>query len=461
MREEKNNKKYTSEYIRKYLDGELSDQDMQALEKDALEDPFLADAIEGFEESRKHAVSFETGIADLKTKLSERISQRNSRRGLLFQLTKWPVAASFLLVIGLAVFMVIYVNKNPDISQTEARPDSAAVTLTKPSQENPAKSDSIKSDEQAIASVRSGKGENKNAKKDEQAIASVRSGKGENKNAIKDEQAIASVRSGKEERTADRKDKSSDKEEDKSLPNTTADNLSRAKQSVTKTDTIYETEKSEAFAKKEMVAPSAAAKQRVSDGRLQEVVSHPAAEPAGNYIKGVVINDMGKPVPFAKVNLKGSDKHVFTDTSGFFKLYMKNPRLAALVYLQPPGYQSASAELLPDSNITNTIQLHASTSESDANMSLNEKISPFVIGWDAFYHFIDSNKKINSKDSLMKGEEVISFTLYSDGRLSPLRIEESVSPAHDREILRLIPLAPPLTLREKKRIRCVLHIEFK
>lgn len=167
------------------------------------------------------------------------------------------------------------------------------------------------------------------------------------------------------------------------------------------------------------------------------------------------------PIPFAEVNIKGTNRHVFTDTAGFFKLYMKDPRLAALISVQPAGYESASVEIIPDSSITNTIQLHPSPTESDAEISIKDKISPFVIGWDAFYQFIDSNKKINSKDSLMKGEEVISFTLYSDGRLSQFRIEESVSPAHDREILRLIPQAPALKLREKKRIRCVLHIQFK
>ena len=140
---------------------------------------------------------------------------------------------------------------------------------------------------------------------------------------------------------------------------------------------------------------------------------------------------------------------------------MKDPRLAALVFVQPAGYASASVELIPDSNITHTIQLHSSGTDADLKTVPDEKISPFVTGWDAFYHFIDSNKKINTKDSVMKGEEVISFTLYSDGRLSPFRIEESVSPAHDKEILRLIRLAPALKLREKKKIRCVLQIQFK
>ena len=424
MQEEKNNNKYSAEFIRKYLDGELPDREMQALEKDALEDPFLADVIEGLEESRKHVVSFESGVADLKTRLAQRINQRDIRKGLLFQLTKWPVAASFLLVIGLAIFMITYVNREPKISKTNARTDSAAITFNKPPLENSIKNDTIKTDEQAIASVRPRDIERK---------------------------------------AADIRAKTSRKIAHEPFPYKITGNPTAGEPAVSKADTIREREKSEAFAKKEMAVPPAtdAAKSNASEGRVSGINIEPGGGQQGYYIKGLVINDMGKPVPYAKVNIKGSDRHVFTDTGGFFKLYMKNPKLAALVYLQPSGYASASAELIPDSNITNTIQLHSARVESDTEMSPNDKISPFVIGWDAFYHFIDSNKKINTKDSLMKGEEVVSFTLYSDGRLSPIRIEQSLSNAHDKEILRLISLAPMLKLQEKKRIRCTLHIQFK
>ena len=41
------NNLFTSEDIRKYLAGKLSSAEMHAIEKAALEDPFLADAIEG------------------------------------------------------------------------------------------------------------------------------------------------------------------------------------------------------------------------------------------------------------------------------------------------------------------------------------------------------------------------------------------------------------------------------
>jgi CarboxypepD_reg-like domain len=421
MQEEQN--KYSLEYIRKYFDGQLSDQEMQALEKAALEDPFLADAMEGFEESRKHAVSFESGIADLKTKLAQRISKRNRQTGILFQLSKWPVAASFLLIIGLAVFTVTYVSKKPKISQTIPHPDSATVTLSKPAQENSGKVDTIKPDQPVIASVKSREIEKNSAR---------------------------------------RKEKKTSEQTNKSIADEYAAGSLAADSSVFFSDTSHETEKSEVLARKEIAAPlAAAAKQGFNEQTVPGIAINPAGGPSGNYIRGVVINDKGKPVPYAKVSVQGSSKHVFTDSGGFFKLYMKNPKLAALVYLQPAGYQSASAELIPDSNITNTIQLHYSSTESDLATVPKDKISPSVIGWGAFYHFIDSNKKINTKDSLLKGEEVISFTLYSDGRLSPFRIEESISPAHDKEILRLIPLAPALKLREKKKIRCFLQIQFK
>jgi hypothetical protein len=422
MQEEKNNK-FSTEYIRKYLDGELSDLEMQALEKAALEDPFLADAMEGFEESRKHAVSFESGIADLKTKLAERIGQRRRKTGVIFLLSKWQVAASLILVIGLAVFMVTFVSKKPGISQTKIRPDSANVTLNTAPPEKFKKEDTIKADDHVVASV-------------------------ERLNAMKT--------------SANKKERALSKKAEESLPDKSNGKSSATESSGYFADTSHETEKFEMLAKKDIVAPpAAAAKKGFSEERVPGIAVNPADGPSGNYIKGHVINDKGTPVPYAKVSIKGSSRHVFTDTSGFFKLYMKNPRLAALVYLQPAGYQSASAELIPDSNITNTIQLHYTSTESDLATSPKDKISPFVIGWDSFYNYIDSNKKINSKDSLMKGEEVVSFTLYSNGKLSPIRIEESISTAHDKEILRLIPLAPALKLREKKNIRCVLQIQFK
>ena len=84
-----------------------------------------------------------------------------------------------------------------------------------------------------------------------------------------------------------------------------------------------------------------------------------------------------------------------------------------------------------------------------------------VTGWHAFIEYIDTNKRINSADSVLKGDEIISFFVYPDGKLSSFKVEKSVSPAHDMEIMRLIKIAPPISTGNGKKKRCRLNIRFK
>jgi len=54
--EEKNIVNYTAADIEKYWKGKLSSAEMHAMEKAAMDDPFLADALEGYKD---------TNLADL------------------------------------------------------------------------------------------------------------------------------------------------------------------------------------------------------------------------------------------------------------------------------------------------------------------------------------------------------------------------------------------------------------
>ncbi len=47
--------------------------------------------------------------------------------------------------------------------------------------------------------------------------------------------------------------------------------------------------------------------------------------------------------------------------------------------------------------------------------------SDFSFGWDAFRNYIDSNKKILTADSVLKGIEVISFIVNNKNELSVYR----------------------------------------
>jgi hypothetical protein len=107
--------KYTTEHIRLYLEGRLSPTEMHALESAALDDPFLADALEGMEiyPSEK----FENDSSDLRKRLSERIKEK--RRVIYPQ---WWKAAAVLLVVATGVAVIVI---------TSEKNEKALVQLTK------------------------------------------------------------------------------------------------------------------------------------------------------------------------------------------------------------------------------------------------------------------------------------------------------------------------------------------
>lgn len=80
--------------IKKYLNGELDARAMHELEKRAIDDPFLADAIDGFESA---AANQQPAFDDLSQKLQDRI-QPKVKRMLPYRVV--AIAASVLIVIS-------------------------------------------------------------------------------------------------------------------------------------------------------------------------------------------------------------------------------------------------------------------------------------------------------------------------------------------------------------------------
>src|SRR5688500_12959755 len=94
-------KKYTAEDIRLYLAGKLSPSQMHDLEKAALQDPFLADALEGMELNNDQE-KFSADTNDLNARLNERIK----KKGVLLSINNlwWKIVAVLVIIItGIAV----------------------------------------------------------------------------------------------------------------------------------------------------------------------------------------------------------------------------------------------------------------------------------------------------------------------------------------------------------------------
>ncbi len=104
--EAKHNREYSVPDIKKYLSGELSAAEMHAIEKAALDDPFLADAIEGMRSLQNR--SFEKDIDELRKRLQKRTAARRRRLIVFSNSGWWRVAAVVLLSVGLAVLVFPY-----------------------------------------------------------------------------------------------------------------------------------------------------------------------------------------------------------------------------------------------------------------------------------------------------------------------------------------------------------------
>jgi lysophospholipase L1-like esterase/cytoskeletal protein RodZ len=121
-----NNKpRISEELIRKYLAGELDDKAMHALERQALDDPFLADALEGY---AAYAPDQSANLADLEGRLDQRLEQgRRGRIKLMY--ARWASAAAILVVLG-ASFLWINrqqrLERTRDIARSEAAQGAAS-----------------------------------------------------------------------------------------------------------------------------------------------------------------------------------------------------------------------------------------------------------------------------------------------------------------------------------------------
>lgn len=87
--------------IRKYLNGELDARAMHSLEARAQDDPFLADALEGYEKAGRNQ---QPAIAELSKRLQQRVQEAKVKRLIPFRTL--AIAASILVVftIGWLVF---------------------------------------------------------------------------------------------------------------------------------------------------------------------------------------------------------------------------------------------------------------------------------------------------------------------------------------------------------------------
>jgi CarboxypepD_reg-like domain len=385
MKEEKNHIHYSTEYLRKYLNGELTVQEMQALEKDALEDPFLSDAIEGLEVAGKHSISFESSVADLQRRHAERVRKRKKKRGIVFMFPRWQVAASILILAAMTTFTITRI-KHDSTQKTISSVDKKDTQLTTV---HPAPA-MVKNNADTIKIER---------KAEPPELAPIMQGDEKDKGIVaKRHQAAAS--------TTD---------------------FNKAKQP----DSLH-------------------------------------------YIQGLVLDDSGKAIESAIVSLYAQGKSTATDSNGYFKLYLKNIKKDQEIAINSLGFKSVNA-VVSDSSLFRFRMQNATSQLNEVvvtgyGIQRKKDVTGSVTivsaknsqpeGWQALNNYINENKKINNGDSVLKGEEIVSFIVNKKGKLSSFKIIKSISSSHDVESIRLLKSGPKLQTTDGKKQKCQISIFF-
>jgi hypothetical protein len=108
---------YTINDIKKYVEGKLSSAEMHAMEKAAMNDPFLADALQGMKLHASDTMQFSADTEALREVLQHRVKGKPKTR--FRQVNLWWKAAAVLVLITGASIIIFYTGEKNKVSPVE------------------------------------------------------------------------------------------------------------------------------------------------------------------------------------------------------------------------------------------------------------------------------------------------------------------------------------------------------
>lgn len=81
-------------------------------------------------------------------------------------------------------------------------------------------------------------------------------------------------------------------------------------------------------------------------------------------------------------------------------------------------------------------------------------------GWLQFENYLDQNKNTTTYDTTLTGTEKLSFIIDTTGRPSLITIINSISPQHDKELIRLIDAGPAWEVKTGNKRKVTLSVIF-
>ncbi len=419
MADEYSHINYSVTDIERYLNGRMTSKEMHELERAALSDPFLADAIEGYREadmslSYKHLDEISAGLLRQKKEESKVIPIPVKNNGW------WRIAASVILLAGVGMISWLLLKENTSAKQQELAQERKVV---------PASADSVKAEE----------------KQAPPAIA-------QHVQPVEQQRERREIANANEKVSERRKEAKALQAEAKSAE------VAAEKEAAADVAATYE-QKAEIDSN-----PSALAKRSEVPKALNAVaagVERSFAPAVKNYVfKGRVSDNNQLPVPNATVSLNNTNAGTVTDMDGNFAIISKDS--LAKVSVSSFGYANKEVELKPNTINAITISESAeSLSETvvmdfvSKKMKAQDSLASPVVGWESFDKYVAEKmqKKYDSTSSLsdLNGDVMIEFLVNSKGNPYNFKVLKSLNEDADKKAVEIIKDGPAWTTDAKRK----------
>ena len=438
-----NNHIYTAEDIHRYFSGSMSADEMYAMDKAALNDPLLAEAMEGYHSLPSFAN--EAGYADIQKQLDE---LKNKLPGKVVSINKrnnswWKVAAAVLLIGG-SVFAFLKINssknkENAVVAKTDSLikfhipNDSAAVAINSSSSEKVVVSDSLNAN--AIASPSKG---------NKKAVTYIGS------------TTLASSSNVTTYQLADSTNMDLAKAENNGLINSSS--------VFYKKDT---TKNAGTFANGDYYTTiDGNQKPKKNNEKLRRAFQQPAS---ANFT-GRIVDDNNNAVPYAKLMINNK-KQAKTDINGYFNMALPDTsiRLDVAAYNYYPQTANVSANnfagiILKAKRST----FKKSTSVADS-VALRSKVDILYKlgaepkeGWIAYQQFLIqqcSNSEYDDGKAVV-GETIVQFEIDMNGQPTNFHFEKSINEEVNDGVENLIINGPEWKYTEHNAIPGIIRIKI-
>lgn len=422
--------------IERYLRGEMTPAERHALEKQALSDPFLAEALEGLEYIRPQAL--QPDLSELQARLQKNLQQQvaaseMAERASAPSQSFSPPKQSQRLGLRMAAVVLLLITAGFVLWLTIGRPTTHEPLAVKSG--SPA-SPPVKSEKETVPAGDVDSSE---------ASSQISSGPSESV-------AQESLQSRSTNPIAfEKNDKADDQKEDTSFA-VSQPLMAEAKPVEVQVTGESEEPKAEQAKAKEVVRDETPAPAvQITESRKKALSREDAGMNSG-MIQGKVTSSDGSPLPGVNVVVKGTATGGITDAQGNYQVPSPEPNqylVFSFLGMQSQEVQINNRKQIDVQLADDQMQLSevVVTGSGIQQATIPDQLAQPTVGRSAYRKYLESTSVYpqEAREKRIEGRVVVEFTVEPNGTLTAFTVVQGIGAGCEEELIRLIKEGPAWT----------------